>query len=167
MLGTYARSAYKLLRGMSMFEGQWQRQSSLKQYLHSRVPYFSAGRLPGNHAFLGLLLTLSNFASPIKGRGAKSLQADRSIVSCSSTYVRGPEELLDRPEDARDTIVALSSGSGRAGVAVIRVSGPRAGAMIGHGAKACTLQWSNSVDAVCLSMPDEACGMQMLSYTGS
>ena len=33
---------------------------------------------------------------------------------------------------ARDTIVALSSGAGKAGVAVIRASGPRAGACIRH-----------------------------------
>ena len=52
---------------------------------------------------------------------------DYRVLSYSSAQPYSPQQLADLREDARDTIVALSSGSGRAGVAVIRVSGPRAG----------------------------------------
>lgn len=60
-------------------------------------------------------------------RSAPSQHADYSVLSYSSTETYSPQQLAELREDARDTIVALSSGSGRAGVAVIRVSGPRAG----------------------------------------
>ena len=45
------------------------------------------------------------------------------------TYTTSAEELalLDPTERLGETIVALSSGSGRSGVAVIRISGPKAG----------------------------------------
>ena len=43
------------------------------------------------------------------------------VNSCFSTVI-SPKE--------HDTIFALSSGSGRAGIAVIRISGPKAGEVI-------------------------------------
>lgn len=64
---------------------------------------------------------------------APSQNAEYSVLSYSSTETYSPQQLAELREDARDTIVALSSGSGRAGVAVIRVSGPRAGEFIIHG----------------------------------
>ena len=60
-------------------------------------------------------------------RSTSSQQAEYSVFSYSSGEPYTPQQLAELREDARDTIVALSSGSGRAGVAVIRVSGPRAG----------------------------------------
>ena len=60
-------------------------------------------------------------------RSTSSQQAEYSVFSYSSAEPYTPQQLAELREDARDTIVALSSGSGRAGVAVIRVSGPRAG----------------------------------------
>ena len=167
MLGSYARSIYTLLIGMSTSKGQWQQQPSLKQHLYSLVPYFSAGRLASSRTFLGLQLISSKRTSPIKYRGFYSLQADCSTLSYSSAHISSPEELASLTEDARDTIVALSSGSGRAGVAIIRVSGPRAGVMLGHGTKACTLQRSGLMEAVCLSMQDKLCGVQIVSCRGS
>ena len=167
MLGTYARSIYSLLAGMSIFKGQWQQQPSLKQHLHALVPYFSAGRLTSGRAFLGLPPESSKHTSPIKNRSAKSSQADCSILSYSSAHLYGSEELANLTEGARDTIVALSSGSGRAGVAVIRVSGPSAGAVTEHGMKDCTSLRSNLVDAICLVMPEKFCGVQMLFCRGS
>ena len=167
VLGTYARSSYTLLTGMSTSKGQWQQRPSLKQHLYSLVPYFSARKLASSRTFLGLQLILSKRTSPIKSRGFSPLQADCSTLSYNSPHLSSPEELASLTEDARDTIVALSSGSGRAGVAVIRVSGPRAGAMLGHGTKACTLQRSGLMKAVCLSMQDKLCGVQMVSCRGS
>ncbi len=39
------------------------------------------------------------------------------------------QDQISQETDKRDIIAALSSGSGRSGVAVIRLSGPRAGAL--------------------------------------
>ena len=54
------------------------------------------------------------------------------MFSYSSAEPYTPQQLAELRESARDTIVALSSGSGRAGVAVIRVSGPKAGEANAH-----------------------------------
>lgn len=60
-------------------------------------------------------------------RSAPSQSPDYSVLSYSSAQPYSAQQLAELRENARDTIVALSSGSGRAGVAVIRISGPRAG----------------------------------------
>lgn len=50
------------------------------------------------------------------------------FVSCSAQVQEKSPDFVDPHETHRDTIVALSSGSGRSAVAVIRISGPQAGA---------------------------------------
>ena len=76
-----------------------------------------------------------------------SQQAEYSVFSYNSAEPYTPQQLAERREDARDTIVALSSGSGRAGVAVIRVSGPKAGEANAHSHEVVV---SNSFDHLCL-----------------
>lgn len=92
-------------------------------------------------------------------RSTPSQPTDYSVLSYSSAQLYSPQQLAELRGDARDTIVALSSGSGRAGVALIRISGPRAG--------------KPSSCGTCLSCHDcqptyqqpkmQRCGMQMMS----
>ena len=85
-------------------------------------------------------------SSPVT-RSTSSQQAEYSVFSYSSAEPYTPQQLAELREDTRDTIVALSSGSGRAGVAVIRVSGPRAGEANAQGM---SFMVSDSFDHLCL-----------------
>ena len=91
-------------------------------------------------------------------RSAPSQPTDNSVLSYSSAQPYSPQQLAELRKDARDTIVALSSGSGRAGVAVIRISGPRAGmpSPCGTSLSCCDYHSAHQPDM-------QHCGMQMTS----
>ena len=90
------------------------------------LPHHKAGRRGPDTSAVAAPVR-NKFDSTFFCRSASSQPTDYSVVSYSSAQPYSPQQLAELREDARDTIVALSSGSGRAGVAVIRISGPRAG----------------------------------------
>ena len=92
-------------------------------------------------------------------RSASLQPTEYSVLSYSSAQPCSPQQLAELRENARDTIAALSSGSGRAGVAVIRISGPRAGRPSSCGA------CSSCCDHQCVQQQPnmQRRGMQMMS----
>ena len=64
---------------------------------------------------------------------------------------------IQKPDSSRDTIVALSSGSGCCGVSVIRVSGPLAGAM------QCDCMYSSALSSIHISCHTDSAVLQCRS----
>jgi tRNA modification GTPase len=64
------------------------------------------------------------------GRPPRIDAAGRFTRSCTRVHSSKAEKESARPQMAKPTIYALSSGPGRAGVAVIRISGPVAGLVL-------------------------------------
>ena len=111
-----ARLGLQLPLVQQLAEGNWlHRSSSL------RSTWLDAPACAARHA------TWSTPATSLVTAAMAARHIQTQSLACGSAAAEAACERLPR-DDACDTIAALSSGPGRSGVAVIRLSGPRAGA---------------------------------------
>ena len=128
MLLAYVRYQHRILLRLGGMLPHRLPDLSHNHHVESSLPMFRANSTRCScRTAAGYYCIKKHRASSPVTRSTSSQQAEYSVFSYSSAEPYTPQQLAELREDARDTIVALSSGSGRAGVAVIRVSGPRAG----------------------------------------
>lgn len=147
MLIACLKRRYRKLAGMSRLLSLSTLPARHDRHLKIVLPILQRGALTSDYVTAASLTHSLKQLSSFRTSPGAAVQADHSILSYSSTETYTPQQLAELREDARDTIVALSSGSGRAGVAVIRVSGPRAGMSGSH----CT--WS-FLQHIIISIPN-------------
>lgn len=142
------------------------RMLSLKLRLRRPACHFDCSLPLPHHKAVSWSPRIYPAAAPVRNRllstslcrPASSQPTNYSVLSYSSAQPHSPQQLAELREDARDTIVALSSGSGRAGVAVIRISGPRAGKASSYGTcLSCCHRHFTTVSLTC-----SAVGVQMM-----
>jgi hypothetical protein len=111
-----ARLGLQLPLVQQLAEGNWLHRSSMLRSTWLAAPVCAA-RHP----------TWSTPATSLATAAMAARHIQTESLACGSAAAEAACERLPT-DDACDTIAALSSGPGRSGVAVIRLSGPRAGA---------------------------------------